>query len=272
MGGLSEYSSSLFADWLFRGVDPPSPPSTIGLRFDGELSTETLDTPDGWQTETTPNGDVVASNAVDVVSGTSGSTKNPISQVSVFDRHPAQSSSNVIWRRYFDFGDEIEVGIYERAAFRAGALRFQLGGEPGGTIMTDLTTYTQDNIMEWSFLGSNMPSAHSNVYVALHDSDPTNDGDQNELTGGGYSREQVDANTTEWTLSTSGDASTIENENEITFGVATEDWGSVTHFSVWDGPDSGDNALWASSLDTSRTIQEDDELRFLPGALEALIE
>lgn len=139
--------------------------------------------------------------------------------------------------------------------------------------MTDLTTYAQEQFMNWSFLGTSMPTAHGTVYIALHTADPGDQPDgSTEVGAADYDRASVTADTTEWTLGSSGDATTITNDNEISFGIASSDWGTITHFSVWDGADSTTNPLWAAALDTSRDVQTDDEIRFLGGSFEAQID
>lgn len=133
--------------------------------------------------------------------------------------------------------------------------------------MSDLTDYAEDQFMNWSFFSTDMPAAHTSVNIALHTSDPgdTLDG-STEVGAGDYSREPVTADGTEWSSDTSGSGHTVSNDNEISFGTATSDWGTVSHFSVWDG---AGNPLWASALDTSKTVNTDDEIRFQAGALTA---
>lgn len=138
--------------------------------------------------------------------------------------------------------------------------------------MTDLTDYTQDEILSWSFLGDAMPTAPGTIYIALHTSDPGNQPDgSTEVSASDYSRVSVSAGTGQFTLGDNGDASTITNDNEINFGVASNNWGTISHFSVWDGSATTDNPLWAADLSTSKTIETNDELRFQAGDLTAEI-
>ncbi|WP_323192421.1 hypothetical protein [Halostella sp. PRR32] len=128
--------------------------------------------------------------------------------------------------------------------------------------MSDFADYLETEIAAWAFRDVQMPTPPSTVYVALHTADPTDAGTSNELAAGGYSRQSV-SNPGGWTSS----GNTAENANGIAFGPATEDWGDITHVTVWDGSASTDNVLWVTALDTTRTVLTDDELRFRAGDL-----
>ena len=133
--------------------------------------------------------------------------------------------------------------------------------------MSDLTNYAEGQFMDWSFLGEAMPTAPDPVYVALHTGDPTNAGDQDEVTAGDYDRQAVPA--TDWSKSGSG-PTTVSNDEEVSFDVATSSWGTITHFSIWDS-ETGGNALWSAAVTESKEITEDDEARFPIGSLTAEI-
>jgi hypothetical protein len=128
--------------------------------------------------------------------------------------------------------------------------------------MSDFTTYTEEKIVNWMVGDSDMPLAHSNVYVALHTSDPTNSGENNEVTASSYSRVSTAAST-DWDIT----SNTFENLIDIEFPEAQEDWGSITHFTLWDGPDATDNALAWSALDRDREITTGDAPVFRDGTL-----
>lgn len=136
--------------------------------------------------------------------------------------------------------------------------------------MSDLTDYMEDAVMDWSFQNSSMPATPSSVDVHLHTSDPTDSPDgSTEVGASDYDPQTVDNTGTEWTSDTSGSGHTVSNASEINFGVATSDWGDVSHFSVSDG---GGNYLWHSALDTVKTVNTDDEVRFQSGDLTATLD
>ena len=131
--------------------------------------------------------------------------------------------------------------------------------------MSDFTDYIEEQIIDWTFGGSDMPAAHANVYVSLHTADPTNSGEANEVDSGttNYSRAETTANG-DWTRT----GNQAENAAEIGFGVADGSWGTITHFSIWDAESAG-NALMSGELDQSKTVEENDEIRFDAGNLTA---
>jgi len=128
--------------------------------------------------------------------------------------------------------------------------------------MSDFTDYLEAEIIEWSFDGTSFAAAPDPVYVGLHTSDPGDSPDgSTEVGTGSYSRVSVSAS--DWTTTTS----TADNDKDVTFPEATANWGTVTHFTIWDGSSSSDNALYVSALDNSRDIQAGDVARFQAGEL-----
>lgn len=141
--------------------------------------------------------------------------------------------------------------------------------------MTDLTDYFEESIMQWCFHGSAFDTAPGTLYIALHTDDPnatgdnTEPGDQNEVGASDYDRADVTVDGSTFTQGTNGTATTMENANEIAFGTATSDWGTVSHFSIWTSADGTGDCLWASDLSSSKTVNTDDEIRFQAGDLSA---
>lgn len=129
--------------------------------------------------------------------------------------------------------------------------------------------YLEAAILNWSLRNTAMPTTPATVYVALHTADPGDDGSANELTIGalGYARIAV---------STTGgfDAPTdgvTQNTAEIILGPAAGgDWGTCTHWSIWDAATSG-NCLYKDALEASIAIVDTDEFRFGPGALQVIV-
>ena len=105
-------------------------------------------------------------------------------------------------------------------------------------------------------------TAPTDLYLALHDGNPGDNAEQNELTLGGYSRQQTTP--ADWSFD---GQELVDNDIEIIFGPATEDWGDITHYSLWDSS-TGGTAWFVSSLETARNILQDDRARFAPGNLD----
>lgn len=122
--------------------------------------------------------------------------------------------------------------------------------------MSDLADYLEQAVQTWAFDNDDMDPAPTNQYVALHDADPTSDGSANEFDAASYDRYEADP--TEWDVSGSG-PTVVTNTADLEFGVAAENWGTVSHVSVWDGPEGTDNCLWNGAFDEPKAIDENDE-------------
>lgn len=131
--------------------------------------------------------------------------------------------------------------------------------------MSDFTDYTETAIRDWMSQGTTMPSAPSNLHVALHTSDPGESPDGSaEVGAGDYSRSSTTTGT-DW--DTTSNPTTFENANEVNFGQATSNWGTISHVSLWDGSSASDNCLASYALDSDTTIETDDTFVFNSGDL-----
>jgi hypothetical protein len=108
----------------------------------------------------------------------------------------------------------------------------------------------------------------TNVYVSLHTADPTDAGTGTEVSGGSYARVEVSRANASWSApANNGGAQEITNAAAVTFPSPTANWGTVTHFGIWDASTTG-NLLYHGSLTTSRTINNGDSApSFAIGAL-----
>lgn len=105
-------------------------------------------------------------------------------------------------------------------------------------------------------------SPPSSKYLALYTSAPTATGGGVEVPSGvGYSRVLITSNLTNWsgtqgagsTTVSAGDTGVISNNNIITFGAPTGDWGTITHWGILDAS-TGGNLLLAGSLTTPVSV------------------
>lgn len=135
--------------------------------------------------------------------------------------------------------------------------------------MTDATDTLEGFIRDWLSQGTDMPTAPTDLYVALHTSDPgdTLDG-STEVGASDYDRVQTAAGT-DWDTPNEND---FTNANEISFGEATNDWGDISHFSLWDGADDTTNPLVATALTQTKTINSGDQVVFNAGELTVSID
>lgn len=108
------------------------------------------------------------------------------------------------------------------------------------------------------------PSA---LYVSLHTADPTDDATGTEVSGGSYARVQRDPLDANWTAASATDGVT-DNAAAITFPSPTANWGSITHFGIWDASSAG-NMLIHGALTTPKTVNNGDAApSFAIGALD----
>lgn len=106
-------------------------------------------------------------------------------------------------------------------------------------------------------------AAPATVYLALYTSDPEDDDGGTEVAGGSYARQSV-------AFAAPADGVT-SNSAQISFPVATADWGVITHVGIRDAAAAG-NLLYHGQLDTPRTIEEDDQLVFDAGEIEVTLQ
>lgn len=105
------------------------------------------------------------------------------------------------------------------------------------------------------------------LYIALHTADPTDAASGAEVSGGSYARVQRNPSDANWSAGTGSDGAT-DNVADITFPAPTANWGTVTHWSVWDAA-TGGNMICHAPLTTPRTINGGDPAPVFPaGALD----
>jgi len=126
--------------------------------------------------------------------------------------------------------------------------------------------YLEAKILDFLFKATGSPWTAPTIYVALFTGILSGDTPGTEVSGGSYAR--VATATTDWNAAaTNGTAKRTSNANAITFPAPEADWGTVTHFGLYDASTVG-NALVYGDLGTSRTILNGDGApSFAAGAL-----
>jgi hypothetical protein len=97
------------------------------------------------------------------------------------------------------------------------------------------------------------------VYISLHTGDPGTSG-ANEVSGGSYARKSC-----AFTLSGSN-PTLAKNGSAVQFAQATADWGTITHFGIWDALSAG-NYLGGTNVDVAKDILNGDVARYEANAL-----
>ena len=126
--------------------------------------------------------------------------------------------------------------------------------------MGGFSDYWENKILDHIFgKGSYTPPT---IYVGLSTADPTEDGSGlAEPSGNGYAREQTSAS--DWNAASNG---SLDNAGNITFAQASGNWGTITHFVLFDAATAG-NMLAYGILSQSKSISESDTARFQAGDL-----
>lgn len=131
--------------------------------------------------------------------------------------------------------------------------------------MTDLTAYVENQLADWLSQGIDMNTAPSSLWVALHNNDPGIDPDgSTEVSAADYSREGT-APGTDWNVS-GNEPRTIENANTVAFGTAQNDWGDITHATIWTASGTG-NALGVYEATTVKAIDAGDTAEIESGSM-----
>ena len=126
--------------------------------------------------------------------------------------------------------------------------------------MGGFSDYWENKILDHIFgKGSYTPPT---IYVGLSTADPTDSGSGlAEPSGNGYARGQTSAS--DWNSAANG---SLDNAGNITFNQATGNWGTITHFALFDAATAG-NMLAFGALSQSKSINESDTARFEAGDL-----
>jgi hypothetical protein len=98
----------------------------------------------------------------------------------------------------------------------------------------------------------------ADVYVGLFTTDPTDDGSGTEVSGGSYAR-------TIATFATPSNGAS-STDADVQFPQATANWGTVTHFGIFDALTTG-NLLYHGALTSSKTIETGDVFKIATGNL-----
>lgn len=126
--------------------------------------------------------------------------------------------------------------------------------------MGGFSDYWENKILDHIFgKGSYTPPT---IYVGLSTANPTDDGSGlAEPSGNGYAR--VQTSTSDWNDAANG---SLDNAGNITFAQASGNWGTITHFALFDAATSG-NMLAHGALSQSKSISASDTARFEAGDL-----
>ncbi|NGQ95510.1 hypothetical protein G3578_10130 [Brevibacillus sp. SYP-B805] len=123
--------------------------------------------------------------------------------------------------------------------------------------MSAASNYTEELILKILLNGMAF-TPPAQVYLALFTSDPTDAGVGNEVTGGAYARQQIG-----FDVPVNG---TTQNSADILFPISTTDWGTITHYGIYDAL-TGGNLLIHGQWSASKTIPAGGQFKVPRGYL-----
>ncbi len=131
--------------------------------------------------------------------------------------------------------------------------------------MGSFADYWENEILDHLFgKGSYTPPT---IYVGLSMADPADDASGlAEPNGNSYARAATAG--ADWNVASGG---MLDNANDITFPEASGNWGTITHFALFDAA-SGGNMLAHGSLSVSKSIDSGDTAKFAAGDLDVSLD
>jgi len=124
--------------------------------------------------------------------------------------------------------------------------------------MTAFSDYLENELLDHT-LGGLAYSSPAAVYVGLATSSFADDNSgTGEISGGAYARKAAS-----FAAASSGSCST---DTTITWDTATADWGTITHFGIFDASTAG-NLLYHGALTASNVISNGDTFEITSGNL-----
>jgi hypothetical protein len=126
--------------------------------------------------------------------------------------------------------------------------------------MGSFSNYWENKLLDYIFGKGNLTPPV--IYLGLLTAEPAEDGiGLAELSGNGYQRVQTTAS--DWNVSAGG---SLDNLGDIFFPMATDNWGTITHFALLDAA-TGGNMLAYGTLSPAKVVGSGVIAKFAAGDL-----
>ena len=130
--------------------------------------------------------------------------------------------------------------------------------------MAAMTDYLENKLIDQLFRGQAY-AFPATLYIGLLTAAPSDSAAGTEVAGGAYARVAVASSLSNWagtqaaasTVASSGTSGTTSNNNAITFPAPTANWGTVTHFAIYDAAGAGNMLVWGA-LTAAKTVNNGD--------------
>jgi hypothetical protein len=133
-----------------------------------------------------------------------------------------------------------------------------------------LSNYLENKLIDQLFRGQAY-TFPSTLYIGLLTAAPSDTGGGTEVSGGGYARLAITSSMANWagtqgantTSASTGTSGTTSNNNPLTWTDPTADWGTITHFGLYDAATAG-NLLVYGAMTTPRLVANGDSSPNIP--------
>ena len=125
--------------------------------------------------------------------------------------------------------------------------------------MSDNKTNYAENATINAWLRNVALTSPATVYIGLHtgQADPENSS-VTEVTGGNYARQSI-----AFAAPSNG---VTTNSGDITFPIASANWGTVMGFGIYDAVSAG-NLIYFGTLTVAKSVNTNDQFKFLAGSV-----
>lgn len=137
--------------------------------------------------------------------------------------------------------------------------------------MGSLGNTVENEVLDQLF-GASDYAEPATYYVGLSKADVLDDASGlDEPSGGSYARVAIDNDKTTWSNASGG---ALANDIVITFPQATGDWGTCTHFAIWNhASDVAEaNLIAHGTLGTAKAVDTGDTARIASGELDITLD
>lgn len=128
--------------------------------------------------------------------------------------------------------------------------------------MPSMTNFLELELLDHA-LGVASYTAPSSVFLALFTTAPSDAGGGTEVSGNGYARQE-----TAFDVAATGATANAALE---TFAASGGNWGTITHFAIFDAVTTGNMLFWGA-LTASKVIDDGDTLEFIAGAVDITLD
>ncbi|KKL99728.1 hypothetical protein LCGC14_1811530 [marine sediment metagenome] len=137
--------------------------------------------------------------------------------------------------------------------------------------MGSLGNTVENEVLDQLF-GASDYAEPATYYVGLSKADVLDDASGlDEPSGNSYARVSIANNKTTWSNASGG---ALENDIAITFPQASGDWGTCTHFAIWNhaSATAEANLIAHGALGTSKAVDNGDTARIAAGELDITLD